>query len=101
MHAWVLWPIPFPRLWCPSARVSARVGCAPFPSSICAVAGALVCGRCSSLLPAFKPLGIAIAHSRQADVAPRKAWNTEAKRWPDYPVLPGSEICSPTFQFLP
>ncbi|GMN30386.1 hypothetical protein TIFTF001_049618 [Ficus carica] len=97
-------PVPesrLPPLRRPCAAVSGSVGCAPIPSSICCVAGALVTGPPSSLpfdyivdlLPSPIP--------RQADAAPSEVWETTANLWADYPLFPSSEINWPTRQFLP
>ncbi|GMN60873.1 hypothetical protein TIFTF001_029963 [Ficus carica] len=53
-RAWLLCLNLSPPLRRPCVGVSGSVGCAPIPSSICCVAGALVCGPPSSLLAEFK-----------------------------------------------
>ncbi|GMN43055.1 hypothetical protein TIFTF001_012265 [Ficus carica] len=101
VRAWFLCPNLTPPLRRPCAGVSGSVGCAPIPSSICPAVGALVCGRPSSLLAAFKLLGIALAHSRQADASPSEVWEAKANLGPDNQLFPSSEKVLPTRQFLP
>ncbi|GMN73245.1 hypothetical protein TIFTF001_053001 [Ficus carica] len=81
--------------------LSGSVGCAPIPSSICCVAGALVTGPPSSLPFAYIVDLLPSPTPRQADAAPSEVWEMTANLWADYPLFPSSEINWPTRQFLP
>ena len=101
VRAWLLRPNLTPQLRRTCAGVSGSVGFTPIPSSICPAAGALVCGRPSSLLAAFKLWGFALAHRRQADASPSEVWEAKASLGPDNQLFPSSEKVLPTRQFLP